>query len=152
MSVYKIRSETIIQKPISEVYNFITTVANWTGIHPATKDILGPSGINSTAVPGLKFVEVVEARGLNFNCEWEVRKVVKNEFFEIIFPADFTHGPLNEIVITYNLTAAGDNATKFVRTMVNFCKPDAKEEETRDLEEPGMHDNYLKAVKARLEG
>ncbi|CAI7604964.1 unnamed protein product [Penicillium crustosum] len=141
MSSFKSQCEIIIDKPAHVVYDFVTTVSNWIGIHPACKGIEGDDGLDKEATVGLRFTETIDVRGWVFQCHWEVRKMVKDQYFEFIY----------NTIITYIFDPIGDNKTRFIRTMINCTNADATPEQKADFADTDMHTDYLNAVKARLE-
>ncbi|KAF7526572.1 hypothetical protein PCG10_003963 [Penicillium crustosum] len=151
MSSFKSQCEIIIDKPAHVVYDFVTTVSNWIGIHPACKGIEGDDGLDKEATVGLRFTETIDVRGWVFQCHWEVRKMVKDQYFEFSLPTDFILPPVYNTIITYIFDPIGDNKTRFIRTMINCTNADATPEQKADFADTDMHTDYLNAVKARLE-
>lgn len=141
----------VIDKPAHVVYDFITTVSNWVGVHPASKEINGDPGLDKQATVGLTWTEETDVRGWVFQTRWEVRKLVKNEYFEFGMPADCIIPPVYNTIITYVFDPIGDNQTRAIRTMINCTNRDATPEQKADFTDTVMHTNFLLAVKARLE-
>ncbi|KAF1923298.1 uncharacterized protein M421DRAFT_96213 [Didymella exigua CBS 183.55] len=151
MSLLTVESHITIDKPASEVFNFISTPSNWAGLHPGSARIIG-EGITSSAVVGTRFIEVIDdGHRPVFDAHWVITRSVKDEFFQFQFPSDFAHGPFQEIVITYNITAKGEASTAFTRRMVSWVRPGADTSELAAFSENDMHNKYVAGVKARLE-
>lgn len=154
MAAFISQCEIVINKPTNVVYDFVTHVSNWIGLHPACKGIDGPpQALQSEAVPGLKFTETIDVRGRVFQCHWEVRKTVKNQYFEFSLPTDFVLPPVYNTIITYVLDPIeGGAKTRFIRTMINCTNAEYTPEQKADFQDTVMHLDYLEGVKRRVEG
>lgn len=151
MSFLQAESHINISKPPTAVFEFVSAPANWPGLHPASKKITG-DGINASAKVGTRFTEVIrDPNGLNFDAEYVVSRSVKDQFFEFKWPADYSYGPINEVVITYDLSENPDGSTALTRRQLSWVKPGVDTTPLKALYENDMHNDYVAAVKSRLE-
>ncbi|KAJ5613841.1 hypothetical protein N7528_007495 [Penicillium herquei] len=151
MSLLQVESHITIAKPAAAVFDFISSPINWAGLHPGSKEIRG-DGVQTSAKVGTRFIEVIDDKnGLKFDAEWVVTRNYKNEFFQFQFPSDYSHGPFQEIVITYNVSQNTDGSTSFTRRMVSWIKPGVDTKPLSSFYENDMHNDYVAAVKARVE-
>ncbi|KAJ6118277.1 hypothetical protein N7471_013744 [Penicillium samsonianum] len=151
MSLLTVESHISIDRPPAAVFDFISTPANWAGLHPGSQQIVG-KGVNESAKQGTRFIEVIDdANGLKFDAHWVVTRSHKNEFFQFQFPSDYAQGPFQEIVITYNVSEKADGSTAFTRRMVSWIKPGVDTKPLSSFYENDMHNEYVARVKARVE-
>ncbi|KAJ6031556.1 hypothetical protein N7540_002288 [Penicillium herquei] len=131
-ALLQVESDISIAKPPAAVFEFISSPINW--------------------VVGTRFIEVIDDKnGLKFDAEWVVTRNYKDEFFQFQFPSDYSHGPFQEIIITYNVSQNTDGSTSFTRRMVSWIKPGVDTKPLSSFYENDMHNDYVAAVKARVE-
>ncbi|KAJ5738612.1 hypothetical protein N7493_001767 [Penicillium malachiteum] len=135
MSLLQVESHITIAKPAAAVFDFISSPINWAGLHPGSKEIRGDS-VHTSAKVGTRFIEVIDDKnGLKFDAEWVVTRNYKDEFFQFQFPSDYSH----------------DSSTSFTRRMVSWIKPSVDTKPLSSFYENDMHNDYVIAVKARVE-
>jgi hypothetical protein len=140
---------TIGRKP-SEVFEFVTTPANWVGAHPVTAAVEGET--ETPALPGARWVELIRPVGETtvFRAEWLATLAVPGHTWVIEANDVFTAGVRNQIVYTFTDHPQG---THFRRDMSVLAEDDADVESLfARLADGSTHDGYLRAVKAALEG
>lgn len=151
MSLLTVESHITINRTPAAVFAFISSPANWAGLHPGSKEIIG-EGVKESAKEGTRFIEVIDdANGLEFDAHWIVTRSRRDEFFQFQFPSDYSHDPFQEIVITYNVTENAGGSTAFTRRMVSWVKPGVDIKPLRSFYENDMHNEYVARVKATVE-
>lgn len=153
MAAFTSKCEIIINKPTDVVYDFITHVSNWIGRHEACKGINDPSqNLDQEAVPGFKFTEAINVRGHAFEYHWEVRKALKNQYFEFSMTTDFILPPVYNTIIMYVFDPVENGEkTRCIRTMINCTNADYTPQQKIDFEDTSMHVKFLEVVKEQLE-
>jgi len=101
-----------IKRPIEEVFDFITTAANWPRWHPATVSVSG-SAVNHPAGEGETIVEKVKHGPLRDTFSWEVVECQAPQRWAIRAKSD-RHG--QKVKIVYNLIPE-DGGTRWEREM-----------------------------------
>nr|BBH87772.1 hypothetical protein KTC_25230 [Thermosporothrix sp. COM3] len=152
--VYTVDSVIQIKRPAAEIYDFVSTPANWPGLHPDTIAVGGDTNHSETI--GSRFVEVVRHPGRHSSGTpvlWEVTKSERPHLWEISLSGGSEL--VQQCVITYTLVQQGEE-TRFSRHMVTVLQPDAKAklkpERLSSFQKSDVHDEYLRRVKAHLEG
>ncbi|GKZ34423.1 hypothetical protein AbraIFM66950_004698 [Aspergillus brasiliensis] len=152
MSLLKVESHIKIDRSPSAVFDFISSPANWAGLHPGSKQIIG-EGVQTSAKTGTRFIEIIDdGNGVKFNAHWVVTRSIKDEFFQFRFPSDYSHSLFHEIVITYDVSQNDDGSTEFTRRMVSWIKPGVDITPLCSFYINDLHNEYVAAVKARVEG
>lgn len=142
-----------IARSPEDIFAYVTTVANWAGLHPGSQKIEG-EGTTSVVKEGLEFVEKIKNAYVEFPATWVISKVVPGKFFQFKFASQFDSPQFNDITITYTLseTATG---THFTRSMVSFLKPGQNPEQLKSFggqyPEAVHHLKYLQGIKQKLE-
>jgi hypothetical protein len=116
-------AEITIERSPSQVYEFVTTPANWVGTHPVTAGVEGATG--TPAAAGARWVEVIR-------------------------PPGDRAGVRCQIVYTF---ADHPQGTYFRRDMSVLVDDAADVEEPLfgNLSDGSAHEGYLRAVKAAVE-
>lgn len=104
-----------VDRPVQEVFDFITTAAYWTRWHPATVSVSG-SAIDHPALEGEIIVEKVKHGLARDTFSWEVRERRAPNRWVIRSKSD-RHG--QKVKITYTLTPEG-GGTRWEREMVFY--------------------------------
>ena len=73
-----VTNSVLIEKPIEEVYDFLTTAANWPKWHPVTLAVYG-----AVFHPGLMGEEIVEKVKPGVRIKWRVTKRERPNLWEI---------------------------------------------------------------------
>ncbi|MDA4114870.1 MAG: SRPBCC family protein [Thaumarchaeota archaeon] len=150
-------SEIDVMCSPQRLYEFVTTPDNWVGTHPVTKTVRGET--ENPAGLGMHWIEVIEApSGRQFEAEWRVVRADSPRLWEI--QADNFGGIPATVTITYlieggrdgSVTAAG--STHFQRDMVTSLPEDFQVSDVlrAALTSRESHDQYLRAIKERIEG
>jgi len=101
-----------IRRPIEEVFDFITTAANWPKWHPATVSVSG-SAVGHPALEGEIIVEKVKHGPLRDTFSWEVVECRAPQRWAIRAKSD-RHG--QKVKIVYTLTPQ-NGGTQWEREM-----------------------------------
>ncbi|KAF4342815.1 polyketide cyclase [Fusarium beomiforme] len=150
MPMHSVESTIVIHRSPTTVFNFISSPANWAGLHPGSKRIIG-EGVDKPANGGLHFIETIDdGDAQQFDAQWLVTHVVADKYFEFQFPPDYSTETFFNIVITYTLVDLG-TSTKFTRTMTSWIRPEADMAKLDAFKKPSMHDLYLENVRERVE-
>jgi uncharacterized protein YndB with AHSA1/START domain len=105
----RIVTEVGIRRPIGEVFDYVTTPANWPDWHPASRAVHGRAG--HSLLPGEQVTEDFVVGGRAGRCVWEVTKREAPHLWKIA-----ASNPQGEAEICYRLTARG-GATVFEREL-----------------------------------
>jgi hypothetical protein len=136
-----------IDCPIADVYAFITTPRNWIGNHRSTLDVLGPSGGSEPL--GASFTEIIRTRFGRLPATWTVVEA-QAPYVWTIRTEGFCHTSAT-ITIRYLLTPDA-GMTLFERRMTVLPPPGLLGAIAgRIFARKGVHELYLRTVKARLE-
>jgi hypothetical protein len=141
-------SRTTIERAPEDVYEFVTTPANWVGTHPVTEGVKGDTG--RSAGVGDHWTEVIRTPDAgSFDAEWTATKADPGKAWKI--ETDQLRLPGVRCEITYTFLSDG-GSTDFRRDMVAiFPDEPAYLEFAERAEDPSIHDDYLAKVKAALE-
>ena len=141
-------SQTRIARDPEDVYRFVTTPANWVGTHPVTLAVEGAGGGSEGL--GASWTELIKSPLLG-------RVVARWEVTEANPPHSWTIRTENfartgtTIIINYKFVA-DNQGTLFQRNMVNLLPKGPLGLILAWLSRRGrMHDEYLAAIKRRLE-
>lgn len=95
-------TEVSIRRPIGEVFDYITTPANWPKWHPASRSVSGT--VDHSLLPGEQVTEEFVVGGRAGSCVWEVVKR-KAPFLWMIAAST----PQGQARISYRLAAQGED-------------------------------------------
>jgi uncharacterized protein YndB with AHSA1/START domain len=79
--VTKILTSIFIARPVTEVYEYLTTAANWADWHPATLSVSGAA--DHSANPGETIVEEIHAGYRQERVTWKVTEKLAPYYWEI---------------------------------------------------------------------
>jgi uncharacterized protein YndB with AHSA1/START domain len=108
--VTKIRTQIFIARPIAEVYEYLTTAANWAAWHPATLSVSG--AVDHSAKTGEIIVEHIRAGSRQDRVTWKVTEKLAPFYWE--FEGKGDHG--GSAVIIYRLSERPEG-TLFLREL-----------------------------------
>jgi carbon monoxide dehydrogenase subunit G len=141
-------SEIRIEKTPEEVYRFVTTPSNWVGTHPVTDAVTGASG--SSEGVGASWTEIIRSPFGRFSARWEVRDANPPHTWTIRTEG-FGHTSA-VVTIAYTFTAEG-MGTRFRRRMTTLLPRGLLGLILTPVYRASrIHEEYLRAVKKRLEG
>jgi ligand-binding SRPBCC domain-containing protein len=124
------RTSQIINKPIEEVWNFVTVPTNWIKLGMGTWKVHGPAGeddmesVTRTMLAGEHFLEYMCVPGrFDLVGDWVV--TVSEKPHKWGFKSVHWHGPPlpMDIEATYTLEAIDENTTRWSRHRVNTLRP-----------------------------
>jgi hypothetical protein len=150
MRIVQTSAEITIGRDPGEVYEFVTTPANWVGTHPVTAAVEGAT--EAPAVAGSRWVEVIRPPGdtTGFRTEWLATLAAAGHTWVIETDRLLLAGVRCQIVYTF---ADHPQGTYFRRDMSVLVDDTADVDESwfANLSDGSAHEGYLKAVKAALE-
>jgi hypothetical protein len=150
MRIVQTGAETTIGVNPDQVYEFVTTPANWVGTHPVTAAVEGET--RAPAVAGARWVELIRPPDdkPGFRTEWLATLAAPGHTWVIETDRLRTAGVRCQIVYTFTDHPQG---TYFRRDMAVLVDDDADVEESlfANLSDGSAHESYLHAVKAALE-
>jgi uncharacterized protein YndB with AHSA1/START domain len=140
-------TEIRIERSPQEIYRFVTTPANWVGTHPVTLAVTGASG-GSEGV-GASWTEIIRAPLGRFPARWDVLEADPPRAWTI--RAD-GFGHTSAVVTIHYTFTADETGTMFRRRMVTLLPKGLLGLISAPLfRSTRIHDEYLRAVKKRLE-
>ncbi|SBW22543.1 hypothetical protein FDG2_2794 [Candidatus Protofrankia californiensis] len=155
LSITTYASTRIARSP-AEVWDYVTTPANWVGAHPVAKAVRGD--VHRPAPAGARWTEVVEVGGEIVELEWTATAVDTSDaewLWRIEADPSLTSDPADgrvHVGITYTFLTDGD-CTVFGRTVnvrysggasIPLRYRDAWTDESADI-------HYLDTIKRALE-
>jgi hypothetical protein len=149
MRIVQTGAEIVIGRNPGEVYEFVTTPANWVGTHPVTAAVEGAT--QAPAVAGAQWAEVIRPPGdtTGFRTEWLATLSAAGHTWVIETDRLQTAGVRCQIVYTF---ADHPQGTYFRRDMSVLVDDAADVDESlfTNLSDGSAHEGYLGAVKAAL--
>jgi uncharacterized protein YndB with AHSA1/START domain len=109
MAMTRIVVSTIISCPIEDVFDYVTTPANWPHWHPASRAVSGPA--DHSLMVGEEVTEEFVAGGWEGSCVWRVTKRESPNLWAITTSTSQVRAD-----ITYRLTQEGEG-TGFEREL-----------------------------------
>jgi hypothetical protein len=150
MRIVQTGAETTIGRSPGQVYEFVTTPANWVGTHPVTAAVEGAT--QTPAVAGARWVELIRPPGdaAGFRTEWLATLAAPGHTWVIETDRLQTPGVRCQIAYTFSDHPQG---TYFRRDMAVLVDDNADVDESLfvALSDGSAHESYLRAVKAALE-
>jgi uncharacterized protein YndB with AHSA1/START domain len=107
----KIVASIRIDRPMSAVFDYVTTPANWPSWHPASRRVTG--AIDHSLVMGEQVTEEFIAGGQAASCVWHVMRRRPPYLWKIV-----TVTPQISAEITYRLKPLGKGGTYFERELI----------------------------------
>lgn len=111
MATTEIRTHTLIQRSPDEVFDFVTTPANWPRWHPSSVAVRGPGADHSSLV-GEEITEDFRVAGRTGTVTWRVIERIEPSSWAI---EGVIQGRSNGGVVRYELTPT-ETGTAFTRT------------------------------------
>lgn len=152
------RTSQVINKPIEEVWDFVTVPANWVKLQLGTWKVHGAKGEDDTEVvsrsmkPGEHFIEYMRMKDrFDFVGDWEVTVAEKPHKWG--FVSRHWHGPplpMN-IEATYTLEKIDDNTTRWSRHRINTLRPGKQTETDFLADKNDLEDEYQRVSKSYIE-
>jgi hypothetical protein len=148
------RTSQVINKPIEEVWDFVTVPANWVKLRLGTWKVHGLGGEDDTDVvsrtmkPGEHFIEYMCIPGrFDFVGDWEVTKCDKPHTWGFI--SRHWHGPAlpTTIEATYTLEKIDDNTTRWSRHRVNTLRKGQESKTDFLADKNDLEDEYQRVTK-----
>jgi uncharacterized protein YndB with AHSA1/START domain len=141
----QVRSTIHIDRPVEQVFTFVTTPGNWPLWHPASRKVMGTT--DHSLNPGAQVTEEFQMFGRQMSIVWTVR--------ERVFPRRWvidgveTSGARSTIAYTMNPEGSG---TAYVRelTLTTPVPPEMQAQVQAHMEAESAE--ALRRIKAHLEG
>ncbi|HEX5671718.1 MAG TPA: SRPBCC family protein [Acidimicrobiia bacterium] len=111
MPITEIITDTLIKRSPSEVFEFVTTPANWPMWHPSSVAVRGP-GADHSALVGEEITEDFRVAGRSGTVTWRVIERIEPNSWAI---EGVIQGRSNGGVVRYQLAPTG-SGTAFTRT------------------------------------
>jgi hypothetical protein len=150
MRIVQTGAETVIGRTPGEVYEFVTTPANWVGTHPVTAAVEGATQTPATA--GARWVELIRPPGdtAGLRTQWLATLAAAGHTWVIETDRLQTAGVRCQIVYTFTDHPQGTYFRRDMSVLVDDAA-DVDESLFTNLADGSAHDGYLRAVKAALE-
>jgi len=150
MRIVQTGAEIAVERSPGQVYEFVTTPANWVGTHPVTAAVEGAT--ETPAAAGARWAELIRPPGeaTGFRTEWLATLAAPGHTWVIETDRLRVAGVRCQIVYTF---ADHPQGTYFRRDMSVLVGDDADVDEAlfANLSDGSAHEGYLRAVKAALE-
>nr|WP_154325421.1 hypothetical protein [Pantoea sp. 201603H] len=134
---------------VTELFNLVTTIANWVELHPLTSAMYGPD-IKKSLTHGDVAIEQISYPGSShpINVVWLVTGYEKNKLWEC--KSLYFGGRDESMTIRYDFLAQGDH-TIFTRTSTALFEKDKVSQKTLDsAKDKSFHMIYFDNVRKKL--
>ncbi|WP_328609491.1 hypothetical protein OG943_10295 [Amycolatopsis sp. NBC_00345] len=150
MRIVQTSAETTIGRNPGQVYEFVTTPANWVGTHPVTAAVEGAT--QAPAAAGARWIEVIRPPDdpTGFRTEWLATLAAPGHTWVIETDRLLTAGVRCQIAYTFTDHPQGTYFRRDMSVLVDDTA-DVEESMLANLSDGSAHEGYLEAVKAVLE-
>jgi hypothetical protein len=150
MRIVQTGAEITIGRSTDDVYEFVTTPANWVGTHPVTAAVEGATEVSAAA--GTRWVELIRPPGdaTGFRTEWLATLAASGHTWVIETDRLHTAGVRCQIVYTFTDRPQGTYFRRDMSVLVDDAA-DVDDALFHNLSDGSAHDGYLRTVKAVLE-
>lgn len=136
---------------VSELFDLVTTPANWLGLHPVTKGVYGPSIEKSLTIGGVAIEHIVsEEREKPLDAVWLVTDYIKDKLW--LFESIYFGGENCKVVIRYDFKNLENNKVLFKRTMMTtyYSIDGMSISEKAAFKSTKTHSEYFENIKKKL--